>query len=334
MEGKSARTIIITGGAGYLGRCTAELLRREGLFPVLMDNFSTGRRAMVGELPCIDVDLTDKRATLEAFNKTGGASGVIHFAARALVSESCERPEEYFRNNVLSALHVAEGALATRIPAVVHSSSCAVYGLPRSIPIAEDSPCEPVSPYGESKWMVERMLNQFARHKGLGVVHLRYFNPAGSFAEASLGEAHEPETHLIPNVVGAFLSGRPVPVYGTDYPTPDGTCHRDFVHVEDLAFAHWLALKKLAEGVVLPAAINLGGGKGVSVREVIRAAGEVLGSPLPEQPMPRRPGDPPALVADTSLAKKALGWAPRKGVREMIRDHAQWITGKGKLLRK
>lgn len=329
------KTILVTGGAGYIGRCTAEILKDRGYQAVLIDNFSTGRRALVGEMTCFDVDLANRKATIDAFQKMGKIHAIIHFAAKALVPESCEKPEEYFRNNIMATLNVAEAAVGCKIAYLVHSSSCSVYGLPQSVPICEDATLGPVSPYGESKRIAEQVLAQFCRHKKLGVINLRYFNPAGSVSDGRFGEAHDPETHLIPNVVNAFLEQKPIPVFGTNYNTPDGTCIRDFVHIEDLVEAHIAAVQHI-EVAPQPVeiAINLGGGQGASVKEVIAAAERVLGGKIRTEFQERRPGDPPKLVADLSLAKRLLNWEPKKGLEAMIADHAKWMTGRGKSTRK
>ncbi|MCB0417151.1 MAG: UDP-glucose 4-epimerase GalE [Bdellovibrionaceae bacterium] len=326
------KTILVTGGAGYIGRCTAYVLAQNGYQPVLIDNFSTGRRAMVGELTCFDLDLTDRKSTLEAFRKSQDVVGVIHLAAKALVGESVEKPYEYLRNNFLSTLNVAEAAAMSGV-CVLHSSSCAVYGVPEKLPILETTPRSPVSPYGAAKAMAEDVLAQFVRHKGLRALNLRYFNPAGSMGNGQYGELHEPETHLIPNVVGAFLGGKPIRVFGSDFPTPDGTCVRDYIHIEDLVGAHLVALEKLlAPGSLKVESLNIGSGKGVSVKEVLEAASSVLGGKVPHEMAPRRAGDPAELVADIAQAKAILGWEPKKSLNDMIRDHHQWVTGRAKKL--
>ncbi|MCB0403722.1 MAG: UDP-glucose 4-epimerase GalE [Bdellovibrionales bacterium] len=326
------KTILITGGAGYIGRCTAHVLANNGYHPVLVDNFSTGRRAMVGELTCFDLDLADRKLTLDAFRKSPGIVGVIHFAAKALVGESVEKPYEYLRNNVLSTLNVAEASTAAKA-CLVHSSSCAVYGIPKELPICESTPRVPVSPYGAAKAMAEDVIAQFVRHKGLKALNLRYFNPAGSLGNAQYGELHDPETHLIPNVVSAFLGGKPIRIFGDDYPTPDGTCVRDYIHIEDLVAAHVAALETLAApGGTGVESLNIGAGKGVSVHDVLETAATVLGGNIPHEMAPRRPGDPPELVADIRQAKSILRWEPKKSLSDMIRDHHAWITGRAKNL--
>ncbi|MEZ4751705.1 MAG: UDP-glucose 4-epimerase GalE [Bdellovibrionota bacterium] len=326
------KTIMITGGAGYIGRCTAYVLSQNGYKPVLIDNFSTGRRAMVGELTCFDLDLTDRKLTLEAFRKSPDLVGVIHFAAKALVGESVEKPYDYLRNNVLSTLNIAEAATSAKV-CLLHSSSCAVYGVPEELPIRETTARVPVSPYGSAKAMAEDVIAQFVRHKGLRALNLRYFNPAGSLGNAQYGELHDPETHLIPNVVNAFLGGNPIRVFGDDYDTPDGTCVRDYIHIEDLVAAHVAALEKLLspEGLEVES-LNIGAGKGSSVKEVLDTAASVLGGAIPHEMAPRRPGDPPELVADIAQAKSVLSWAPKKSLGEMIADHHTWLVGRAKKL--
>jgi len=244
-----------------------------------------------------------------------------------LVHESCERPAEYFRNNVQATVNVVEAALSAGCRSIIHSSSCAVYGIPPRVPIAETDPIAPITPYGETKWMSERVLDHFADRKGIRVVHLRYFNPAGALG--ALGEEHEPETHLVPNIVRAAMEDRAVRVYGNDYPTPDGTCVRDYVHVEDLAAAHLAALRALAGwGASGSRVFNVGGGRGTSVLEVVAAASKALGKKVDVEISPRRPGDPPALVANASRALAELGWKPLRSLVEIVTSHHAWLKGR------
>ncbi len=327
------KRVAVTGGAGYIGRCTAEVLKDQGYQPILIDNFSAGRRAVVGELTCFDVDLTNRENTIAAFKKMGVLEGVIHFAAKALVGESVERPEEYFRNNILATLNVAEATSVCGSPPLVHSSSCAVYGIPKSLPITEATPLGPVSPYGETKRIAEQILTQYVNHRQLRVLNLRYFNPAGSIKGATLGEAHDPETHLIPNVVLAHLDKKAVTIFGTDYPTPDGTCIRDFIHIEDLVNAHLAAIQFLSkQEQAIDLALNLGAGKGSSVKEVIRTCEEVVGAPIQVVEEARRPGDPPELVASIAKAREILQWEPKRSLKEMLSDHVAWMQGRGRIL--
>lgn len=321
------KKILVTGGTGYLGLCTAHWLSHHGYTPVLLDDFSSSKRPLSCPFAVAEVDLKDPIATGKAFREAGPADGIIHFAAHTLVPESMTQPARYLRNNVLAAIHVAEAAVANGIPSIVHSSSCAVYGAPVKLPIPEDHPFAPLSPYGESKVLAERALDQFARLGTLRVVHLRYFNPSGALPGLA-GEGHEPETHLVPNVVANMLDGRPITVFGTDYPTEDGTCVRDFIHVADLAEAHRLALERMGEGNEKTRAINIGTGRGSSVFQVIAAAERALGMAAKREIRPPRPGDPPGLVADTRRMAEWLRWTPSRPLDEMIASHAAWLKEK------
>ena len=250
-----------------------------------------------------------------------GFDGVLHFAALALVAESVAHPERYYRGNVVATLNLLDAMRAAGVRRLVFSSTCATYGEPERVPIAEDEPPSPVNAYGNSKLAVDRMLGDEARAHGLGAISLRYFNVAG--ASGPLGEDHEPETHLIPLVLRAAAGVAPhVSILGTDYPTPDGTAVRDYIHVEDLARAHLLALDATVPG--RHAIYNLGAGTGFSVREVIETARAVTGREIPVREQPRRPGDPPRLVAATDLARSELGWTPSRSLEDMIRDAWAW----------
>ena len=244
---KESRTVVLSGGAGYIGRCTAEILRQAGYSPVALDNFSTSPRVFSPDLPCHEVDLRDLEATRAALQKIGDACGIIHFAAKAIVSESCDSPETYFRNNLLATLNLAQVAAELGLQSFIHSSSCAVYGVPEVLPMSESLPLHPLSPYGETKLISEQILHHMSQYRGLRVLNLRYFNPAGALPAKGLGENHSPENHLVPNIVRALMHESPLSVFGTDYATPDGTCIRDFIHIEDLAKAHLAALKYLKD---------------------------------------------------------------------------------------
>ncbi|WP_199489984.1 UDP-glucose 4-epimerase GalE [Meiothermus sp. QL-1] len=302
--------VLVVGGAGYIGSHTAKALHRAGFTPVVFDNLVYGHRWAVRWGPFVEADLADKAAILEALRRYR-IEAVIHFAAYAYVGESMQNPAKYFRNNVAHMLNLLEAMVEVGVQPIVFSSSCATYGIPHAVPIREDFPQAPINPYGETKLMGERMLKWFGVGHGLRWVALRYFNASGADPEGELGEVHDPETHLIPLVIDAALGRRPpVRIFGTDYPTPDGTAIRDYIHVDDLASAHVRALQYLLEGGE-PVALNLGTGQGTSVREVIRAVERVALRPVPAEEAPRRPGDPPVLVADPSLAKKVLGWEAR-----------------------
>lgn len=323
----SERIIVVTGGAGYIGSSVCVALKRRGYSPVILDNFSTSRRPTASlAYPCIEVDLSDWQATQRAWRQLGQVHAVIHFAARALVPESCEQPEMYFRNNFLATLNSAHCAVEGKAQLFVHSSSCAVYGVPKIVPIAEGTPFDPSSPYGESKAVSEQVLKQLSRYRKLRVLNLRYFNPAGAMDGGLAGESHDPETHLVPNVVKAAFLGKPFIIYGDDYPTPDGTCIRDFIHIEDLVEAHIKALEALERAPLPVQAINLGTKRGTSVREVIAAAERVFGKKLTVKVAPRRPGDPPVLVADNELARSTLDWRPQRFIDDMLLSHYQWSS--------
>jgi UDP-glucose-4-epimerase GalE len=322
----TSRTVLVTGGAGYLGRITAELLGQNGYQAILLDNFSTGHRDCVQGLPYFEVELTHLSEVETIFSKVGSVHAVVHFAAKALVPESVADPALYFRNNLLATLNIAEMCVRFRVPHVLHSSSCSVYGIPSEIPIRETSVPAPITPYGESKLLAERMLGQYRRHKGLNALNLRYFNPGG--AVGHFGERHVPETHLVPKIVQAFLNNEPIVIYGDDYETPDGTCIRDFLHVADLAEAHVCALAWMEKNPTSPIEVlNLGAGKGASVKSVIRQAEKLFGKAIPLVVEPRRAGDPPVLVADISRATALLGWTPQHSLEDILSDHLRWEKG-------
>lgn len=308
--------LLVTGGAGYIGSIVAKQLLERGHAVTVFDNLERGHRAAVppgAEL--VVADLQDRDAVHDAL--TSQIDGVLHFAALALVAESVEHPERYYRTNVGGTLNLLEAMDAAGIERLVFSSTCAVYGEPDEVPIPETAVPRPVNAYGASKLAVDLMIRDFCRAHGIGAVSLRYFNVAGASGE--LGEDHDPETHLIPNILRAALGRTPeVNVYGTDYPTRDGTAVRDYIHVEDLAVAHLLALDAIRKGE--HQVFNLGNGDGFSVREVIEAAGKVTGTQVLAREAPRRPGDPPMLVAASARIKAELGWAPTKTLEQMIAD--------------
>ncbi len=318
--------IILAGGNGYIGGTTAFCLKESGYNPIVLDNFSTSQKGALKEVPVFDVDLTDLKATSDCFKKIGPVSAMIHFAAKALVPESFEIPELYFRNNLISSFNLAELAASFGIPVLVHSSSCAVYGTPEQIPISEGAPLRASSPYGDTKIMVETFLNRYCQVKNIKLLNLRYFNPAGAWTQHSWGESHTPETHLIPNINRSALTGEPVWVYGDAYPTPDGSCIRDFIHVVDLAKAHVIALETLSAGIHLPLSLNVGRGMGSSVFEVIETARRITGKKIPVVIKPPRAGDPPRLIADSSQMEQKLGWKPEKSLEQMIEDDWIWRT--------
>ena len=321
--------VLITGGAGYLGRCTAEIFRKKGITPVILDNYSASHR--ISSLPYenFETDLEDFEKTKNLVSKAGPFAAIIHFAAKALVSESCEKPALYFRNNINATITVAQLATDLKIPFIVHSSSCSVYGTPAQNPIPETAPLNPVTPYGQSKLASEKILESYSGFGGFKVLCLRYFNPAGAIWGGEIGELHDPETHLIPCIVTAFDTGKPLHIYGNDYPTPDGTCIRDYIHVEDLVEAHWLALNHLKSDSPPPfSVLNIGRGTGNSVLDVVHTAERVLGKKLEISTEPRRAGDPSELVADTKRMQTLFNWTPKKDLENMVLDHLKWVRSR------
>ncbi len=305
-----SRSVLVTGGAGYVGSHAAKALAGAGYTPVVFDNFVYGHRDAVRWGPLVEGDLSDGALLGDTIRRFDIAA-VMHFAAFAYVGESMAKPEIYFGNNVVNSLVLLEAMRSTGVKRLVFSSSCATYGMPDRVPIAEDMPQRPVNPYGETKLMVERMLHWEGVAHGLAHVALRYFNAAGADPEGEIGEHHDPETHLIPLILDAALGRRPqIDIFGTDYPTADGSAVRDYIHVTDLAAAHVLALGYLEQGGA-SIALNLATGQGHSVREVIAAAERVTGRRVPRRESARRPGDPAALVADPGRARALLGWTPR-----------------------
>jgi UDP-glucose 4-epimerase len=309
--------LLVTGGAGYIGSIVAARLLEDDHEVVVLDNLQQGHRDAV-PLPArlAEADLLDREAVLLTLGE--GFDAVLHFAALALVGESVSHPERYYRTNVGGTLNLLEAMTTAGVSRLVFSSTCAVYGQPDEVPIAETALPQPTNPYGASKLAVDRMISDFSAAHGIGAVSLRYFNVAGASGE--LGEDHDPETHLIPNVLKAALgvSSR-VEIFGTDYPTPDGTAIRDYIHIDDLAVAHVLALAGTRKGE--HRIFNLGNGSGFSVREVISAAQQVTGREIPTVEAPRRPGDPPELVAASARIRSELGWKPQKPtLAEMVGD--------------
>jgi UDP-arabinose 4-epimerase len=315
--------ILVTGGAGYIGSHCCKALAAGGHRPIVFDSLVKGHRENVrwGEL--VRGDINDPEA-LEHCLEHCRVDAVVHFAAFIEVGESVADPLAYYANNVGGTLQVLRAVQRHGVRNFVFSSSAAVYGTPERVPIEEDHPLTPLSPYGWTKRMMEAMLEDFGRAYGLRWTALRYFNAAGADRSADIGEAHDPESHLIPRVLDAAIAGRPVDVFGADYPTPDGTCVRDYVHVSDLAAAHVTAVERLAAGGPA-AAINLGQGRGYSVMEVIRAAEEVTGLPIAVRISGRRPGDAPVLVASNRKARQDLGWTPREsGLDHILRTAWAW----------
>ncbi|HTS69425.1 MAG TPA: UDP-glucose 4-epimerase GalE [Terriglobia bacterium] len=321
--------VLVTGGAGYIGSHAAKALAKAGHEPLVLDNLTAGHRWAVKWGPLLEWDLADTEL-LPQFLEKERVEAVLHFAASLLVGESVEKPRKYFWNNVVNTLRLLDAMMAAGVKRIVFSSSAAVYGNPLKVPIPEDHPKEPVNPYGETKLAMERALQWYGNAYGVQWIALRYFNAAGADPEGELGECHDPEAHLIPLTVQAALGRRPqVELYGTDYPTSDGTAVRDYIHVTDLSDAHVRALEHLADGGESQA-LNLGTGQGCSVREVIQAVGKVSPLPVPFRDGPRRAGDPAVLVADASHAAKILGWKPqRSDLMSIIRDAWNWHSKGG-----
>jgi UDP-glucose 4-epimerase len=316
--------ILLCGGAGYIGSHMAKHLAGFGHQVAVFDNLSTGHREAVqwGEL--VEADLLDPPSLERVFGEDR-FDAVMHFCARSLVGESVQQPYAYYANNVTGTLNLLEAMQRHGVDRLVFSSTAAVYGQPVSALIGENHPTAPINPYGASKLMVERMLADAAQAYGLRSVTLRYFNAAGASAGGEIGEAHQPETHLIPNVLRAALGTGPgLRIFGDDYPTPDGTCVRDYVHVDDLAQAHQLALDYMEDHAGAHV-FNLGNGSGFSVREVIVAAQQVTGMDIPCEVAPRRAGDPAVLVASSAKAREQLGWQPRHtGLASIIESAWRW----------
>jgi len=322
--------ILVTGGAGYVGSHACKALAAAGYRPIVYDNLSRGHREAVRWGPLIEGDLHDTDQVAAAL-QTHGVTAVMHFAAYAYVGESVSQPATYYRNNVGGTFALLEAMRRAGIGTIVFSSTCAVYGSPERLPIDEATPKLPLNPYGETKLAVERALHWYAGAYGLRFAALRYFNAAGADPEGEIGEDHDPETHLIPRVLRAALgTGEPVEVYGTDYPTADGTAIRDYIHVADLGDAHVRALGYLGAGGE-NGAMNLGTGHGCSVREIIAAVERIAGRPVPFREAARRPGDPPELVADPALARLRLGWQPRSSdLDTIIRTALDWERRAGR----
>jgi UDP-glucose 4-epimerase len=315
--------LLVTGGAGYIGSVVAALLSAQGNDVVVLDDLSTGHRdAVPAAATFVRGTVRDDAAAV----LTDGVDAVLHFAAKSLVGESMAKPSLYWSSNLGGTLALLEAMRATKTPRMVFSSTAATYGEPESTPIAETAPTRPTSPYGASKLAVDTALAEYARMYGIGAVSLRYFNVAGAFADADgrwYGERHDPETHLIPNILAiaaanAAGADRGVQLFGDDYPTPDGTCVRDYIHVADLAHAHLLALGACTPGQ--HRIYNLGVGDGFSNREVLDMCREVTGQDLPATVAPRRPGDPAVLVASADRIKAELGWQPDRHLRSMVAD--------------
>ncbi len=314
--------VLVTGGAGYIGSVVADRLLQSGHSVTVLDNLSKGKKQAVPAAAEFVLADTGDAQILDSIFQAGRFDAVMHFAAFIEAGESMISPEIFFENNSARSLTLLRAVLKHKVPRFVFSSTAAVYGEPRQIPITEDDPLDPTNAYGESKLVVERMLAWFHRSHGLRYASLRYFNAAGGTRDR--GEAHRPETHLIPLVLQVALGQRKsIAIYGTDYPTKDGTCVRDYIHIEDLATAHLLALDGLAEHEQL--ICNLGSGSGFSVRDIIEIARKVTGKAIPAIEEPRRPGDPAVLVASSEKIKRVLGWNPQHSdVEAIVRSAWEW----------
>jgi UDP-arabinose 4-epimerase len=317
------QSILVAGGAGYIGSHTAKLLARRNYQPVVLDNLVTGHKVAARFGPFYQGDIEDA-ALIARIAREHDISGAVLFAAHAYVGESVENPGKYYRNNIARSIALLDALLATGVKQIVFSSSCSVYGLQTRMPITEDSSLDPLSPYAETKMFMERILRWYEQAYGLRYVSLRYFNAAGADPEGELGECHDPETHLIPLAILSALGKGELRVFGDDYPTLDGTCVRDYVHVSDLAEAHVLALEHLQRerGSEI---INLGTGTGNSILEVIRMVQRVGGRPVPYRIVSPRPGDAPVLVADGEKAFRVLGWKPQLSeVKTIVQTAWNW----------
>jgi UDP-glucose-4-epimerase GalE len=319
--------VLVAGGAGYIGSHTVKRLKEAGHSPVIYDNCGRGHREVIDilKVPAVVADLADVAAFEKAL-RDFKIDVVMHFAAYAYVGESVDKPLDYYRNNVSITIGVLEAMARAGVEKFVFSSTCATYGNPDAVPITEEESKKPVSPYGRSKWMVEEVLMDYlASRKTFSFAALRYFNASGCALDGSIGEDHDPETHLIPVILQAVMGLKPeLTVFGTDYPTPDGTNVRDYIHVEDLADAHILAMGKLAPGKSIQC--NLGTGRGFSVREIIKTAEKVTGKAVPVKWGPRRAGDAIALYANPAKAKEVLGWeAKHKDPQTIIASAWKWF---------
>ena len=324
-------SVLVIGGAGYIGSHAARALRRHGYQVVIYDNLSTGYPELAEGF---DLEVGEVADTAKLGGVMKQVDSIMYFAANSLVPESVKNPRKYFTNNVICGLNMLHAAMDSGVSKVIFSSTCSVYGAPEETPIREETLKQPCNPYGVTKLTLERAMDAYEQAYGLHYVALRYFNAAGADESGEIGELHRPETHLIPACLTAILGERKeLEVFGDDYPTPDGTCIRDYIHVNDLAEAHVLALKHLEKGKD-SVAMNLATGRGSSVKEVINAAEEVTGRKVPRRLVPRRAGDPPSLVADPARAEQVLGWKAQRSLNDMVQTAWNWMhTGRERLLK-
>jgi UDP-glucose-4-epimerase GalE len=323
-------SILVVGGAGYIGSHAAHTLQRQGYDVIIYDNLSNGFKELAEGFELIVGDISDTAKLSVTLRRV---DAVMHFAALASVGESVTDPRKYFKNNVQSAMVLLNAVLDSQVRKFIFSSTCAVYGTPARVPITENTPCLPVNPYGASKLAFEHALEAYDRAYGLRYVSLRYFNAAGADENGRVGELHSPETHLIPCAFEALHQKRPaLEIFGDDYPTPDGTCVRDYVHVTDLAEAHVMGVEHLSRGGE-SATLNLGTGQGASVKQVVFTIEKVTGQKVPRRIVPRRPGDPPELVADPSRAQQVLNWKAKRSLEEIVSSAWAWEQAKASLVR-
>lgn len=322
------QTILVAGGAGYIGSHTVKYLLKNNYKVIVLDNLVYGHKGAVLTENFEQVDLADKNTVNQVFKKYK-IDAVIHFAAYTYVGESVTNPQKYYWNNVVNTLNLLDAMVENNVKNIVFSSTCATYGNPQYMPLDEKHPQAPINPYGKTKFMMEQIMADYETAYGLKYAALRYFNAAGADADAQLGESHDPETHLIPLVLKAIKGDIPeIKVFGTDYDTPDGTCIRDYIHVEDLADAHMKALEKLFE-TQKSYGLNLGTGIGTSVKEILKAAEEVTGKKVPTIFADRRAGDPAILYAANTLAKETLDWKPKyTDIKEIIKTAWDWEQNK------
>jgi len=315
--------ILVAGGAGYIGSHVCKMLKKMGFNVFIYDNLSHGYKFLAKYGEFVLGDVGDRRQ-LELVLKNYKIDVVMHFCAFIEVGESVQNPRKYYDNNLYNTINLVDTMLDCGVNKLIFSSTAAVYGMPERVPIDEDDKKDPINPYGRTKWMIEQLLKDYSDAHGLRYVAFRYFNAAGADPEGELGEAHEPETHLIPLVLDAALGIRKsIKIFGTDYPTSDGTCIRDYIHVNDLADAHIKGVEYLLNGNTSNY-FNLGNGKGFSVREIIDTVKKVTGKDFPVEEVERRPGDPALLIAKSEKAKKVLGWEPKYGIEEIITHAWNW----------
>lgn len=318
--------VLVTGGAGYIGSFIVRELKDAGFTPIIIDDMSSGHEAAVKDFELVKLNLVTDKIKLSEFFKKEDIEGVVHMAAFIQMGESFKNPQKYFENNLISAINVLDEMVKNEVPYFVFSSSAGVYGNPESLPIKEDDKKDPLNPYGETKYMIERMLPWYDKAYGIKSVAIRYFNAAGAALDGSIGEDHPGESHLIPAIMKAAMSGGEFTIFGDDYDTPDGTCVRDYIHVLDLARSHSLALQKLMDGMSSDA-FNAGAGKGYSNKEVIDMVKKVTGEEFKVNIGPRRPGDAGSLYASIDKIKDSLEWEPKLDLKEIIESSYKWFKG-------